>query len=80
MKNGAMNAYFGEVLPIKANACSKNRHLTQVEPMLDELAKLENGFGKPDTLLADSGYFQSRQRKACGDCGMQPLIAPTPST
>jgi hypothetical protein len=29
MKNGAMNAYFGEVLPIKANACSKKSTFDQ---------------------------------------------------
>jgi hypothetical protein len=28
MKNGEINAYFGQILPIKANGYSKNWHLT----------------------------------------------------
>ena len=47
----------------------------QVEPMLDELAKLPPELGKPDTLLADNGYFSQSNVKACEDHSITPLIA-----
>ena len=43
--------------------------------MLDELAKLPPALGKPDTLLADNGYFSQNNVKACEDRSITPLIA-----
>jgi len=44
-------------------------------PVLDELAKRESGFGKPDTLLADNGYFSQGNVKTYDDRRIKPLIA-----
>ena len=43
--------------------------------MLEALSKLENQFGKADTLLADNGYFSQNNVKACAEYGITPLIA-----
>ena len=43
--------------------------------MLEALNKLENRFGKADTLLADDGYFSQNNVKACAEHGITPLIA-----
>lgn len=46
----------------------------QVEPMLDELDKLPPELGKPDTLLADNGYFSQGNVKAYDDQCITPLF------
>jgi len=48
----------------------------QVEPMLEQLARLPEALGKPGTLLADSGYFSEANVDACAEAGIAPLIAP----
>ena len=47
----------------------------QLEPMLDELNDLPDEIGKPDTLLADNGYFSAANVAACAAAGIEPLIA-----
>ncbi len=47
----------------------------QLEPMLDELAALPEEIGKPDTLLADNGYFSEANVAACEAAGIAPMIA-----
>ena len=47
----------------------------QLEPMLDELNHLPDEIGKPDTLLADNGYFSAANVAACAAAGIEPLIA-----
>jgi len=47
----------------------------QVEPMLSELKALQDRFGKPDTLLADNGYFSNTNIQACVKQKITPLIA-----
>ena len=47
----------------------------QVEPMLDELKALQDNFGKPETLLADNGYFSKDNVQACMKQKITPLIA-----
>jgi transposase len=79
---GFVQAYNGQaavdvesMLIVAATLTQKTNDKQQVEPMLEELAKRENGFGKPNTLLADNGYFSQNNVKACVDCGITPLIA-----
>ncbi len=48
----------------------------QLAPMLDRIAGLPDDFGRPDTLLADAGYFSAANVEACAKAGIDPLIAP----
>jgi transposase len=47
----------------------------QVEPMLSELKALQDNLGKPETLLADNGYFSNNNIQACVKQKITPLIA-----
>jgi transposase len=47
----------------------------QLEPMLQELQKLPAGFGKAETLLADTGFFSLNNLEACERAKLVPLIA-----
>jgi len=47
----------------------------QVEPMLSELKAVQDKLGKPETLLADNGYFSKDNIQACVDHKITPLIA-----
>jgi hypothetical protein len=43
--------------------------------MLGKLAGLPETLGRPDTLLADTGYFSAANVTACQAAGIDPLIA-----
>ena len=47
----------------------------QLEPMLGKLTGLPDAVGKPDTLLADNGYFSEANVAACEAAGIEPMIA-----
>src|SRR5271169_3557670 len=47
----------------------------QIEPMLGKIGALPNQLGKPETLLADSGYFSAANVTACEAANIAPLIA-----
>jgi transposase len=47
----------------------------QVEPMLAEIEKLPEAWGKPEALLADTGYFSAGNVHACCEQQIEPLIA-----
>jgi transposase len=47
----------------------------QVEPMLKALNALPDSLGKPETLLADNGYFSKDNSQACVDQKLTALIA-----
>jgi len=47
----------------------------QVEPMVSELKGLQDNLGKPETLLADNGYFSNHNIQACVKQKIAPLIA-----
>jgi len=47
----------------------------QLQPMLDKLEALPENLGKPETLLADNGYFSAANVEACQKAGVTPLIA-----
>jgi transposase len=47
----------------------------ELEPMLDELAKLPQAFCPVSHLLADAGYFSENNVRACVKAGVEPYIA-----
>ena len=47
----------------------------QVEPMLGKIDALPEELGRPETLLADNGYFSEANVTACVAAGIAPLIA-----
>lgn len=47
----------------------------RVVPMLEQLAVLSQSMGKVDQLLADSGFYSSKNVVACEEAGIEALIA-----
>jgi transposase len=47
----------------------------QIEPALERLAQLPETLGKPDHLLADTGYFSKDNVRCCEEARITPLIA-----
>ena len=47
----------------------------QLEPMVEKLKALPQELGKPETLLADNGYFSAANVTACEAGNIAPLIA-----
>ena len=47
----------------------------QLEPALARLQRVEAALGKPEALLADSGYFSRANVEACETAGITPYIA-----
>jgi transposase len=79
---GFVQAYNGQaavdvdsMLIVAATLTQHTNDKQQVEPMLDELAKLPPALGKPGTLLADNGYFSQGNVKTCAARSITPLIA-----
>ena len=62
------------MLIIATDLTTETNDKQRVEPMLEALNKLENRFGKADTLLADNGYFSQNNVKACAEHGITPII------
>ena len=48
----------------------------QIKPALKKLTQLPEALGRPETLLADSGYFSEANVEACVEATISPLIAP----
>ena len=66
----------GSLLVVAADVVQAPNDKRQLSPMLDKLAALPEDLGKPETLLADNGYFSAANVTACGAAGIAPLIAP----
>ena len=47
----------------------------EIEPALNELAKVEAELGKPDVLVADAGYHSKENVERCVEQGIEPYIA-----
>ena len=47
----------------------------QIAPMLEKVAALPEQLGRPETLLADNGYFSEANVMACTAANIVPLIA-----
>ena len=65
----------GSLLVVAADVVQAPNDKQQLEPMLHELAALPAEIGKPDTLLADNGYFSEENVTACEAAGIEPMIA-----
>ena len=48
----------------------------QIAPILDSIAALPEDLGRPETLLADNGYFSEANVPLCAAANIEPLIAP----
>src|SRR6516162_3122032 len=47
----------------------------QIAPMLEKVDALPQQLGRPETLLADNGYFSEANVMACAAANIEPLIA-----
>jgi hypothetical protein len=47
----------------------------QIAPMLEKVDALPEQLGRPETLLADNGYFSEANVMACTAANIEPLIA-----
>ena len=65
----------GSLLVVAADVVQATNDKQQLVPMLGKLAVLPADLGKPETLLADTGYFSAANVQACGVAGIEPLIA-----
>ncbi|CAA7627646.1 transposase [Candidatus Terasakiella magnetica] len=65
----------GSLLVVAAKVVQAPNDKQQIEPMLAELNALPEDIGKPDTLLADNGYFSEANAAACEAAGIEPMIA-----
>jgi len=63
------------MLVIATTLTQQTNDKQQVKPMLSELKALQDSLGKPETLLADNGYFSNNNIQACVDQKIAPLIA-----
>ena len=65
----------GSLLVIATDVVQAPNDKRQLEPMLARIATLSADLGKPETLLADTGYFSAGNVAACEAAGIEPLIA-----
>ena len=65
----------GSLLVVAVDVTQAPNDKQQVEPMLDKLGALPGAFGKPENLLADTGYHSAGNVAACEKAGIAPLIA-----
>jgi hypothetical protein len=66
----------GSVLVVAAGVVQAPNDKQQLEAMLGRIGALPEALGRPDALLADSGYFSAANVAACAAAGIEPLIAP----
>jgi transposase len=66
----------GSLLVVAANVVQAPNDKQQLEAMLGRIDALPEDLGKPETLLADTGYFSAANVTACATAGIAPLIAP----
>jgi transposase len=65
----------GSLLVVGTDVVQAANDKEQVVPTLAKLAVLPEALGRPERLLADSGYFSAANVEACVDCAIEPLIA-----
>lgn len=65
----------GSMLVVTADVVQAANDKQQIVPALEQLARLPEALGTPETLLADSGYFSAANVEACTRLGIAPLIA-----
>jgi transposase len=64
------------LLVVAAQVVQAPNDKQQIEPMLTKIGTLPENLGKPDTLLADSGYFSEANVALCVAAQIVPMIAP----
>ncbi len=65
----------GSLLVVANDVVQAANDKEQIAPMLDKLDRLAAALGKPETMLADSGYFSNANVTACAAAEIAPLIA-----
>jgi len=65
----------GSLLVVASAVSQAPNDKQQLEPMLDKIEALADELGKPENLLADTGYFSAANVAACEKAGIEPLIA-----
>jgi len=63
------------LLVVSTNVVQAANDKQQLAPMVQQLKTLPEEIGKPETLLADNGYFSAANVTACEAAGIVPLIA-----
>jgi hypothetical protein len=66
----------GSLLVVAAQVVQAPNDKQQIEPMLERIEALPADLGKPDTLLADNGYFSEANVALCAAAQIEPMIAP----
>jgi transposase len=65
----------GSLLVLAAPVVQAPNDKQQIEPMLERIGALPEDLGKPETLLADNGYFSDANVTLCAAANIEPLIA-----
>jgi transposase len=65
----------GSLLVVAAQVVQAPNDKQQIEPMLKRIEALPADLGKPDTLLADTGYFSETNVALCAAAQIDPMIA-----
>jgi len=65
----------GSPLVVASDVSQAPNDKQQVETMLDKIETLADALGKPECLLADTGYFSAANVAACANANIEPLIA-----
>jgi transposase len=63
------------LLVIAAEVVQAPNDKQQIAPMLEKIAALPEPLGRPQTLLADNGYFSAANVLACAAADITPMIA-----
>jgi hypothetical protein len=66
----------GSLLVVTADVVQAANDKQQIAPTLEQLDQVAAALGKPEILLADSGYFSEANVEACAAAKIAPLIAP----
>src|SRR5436190_3017160 len=65
----------GSRLVIATDVVQAPNDKQQIAPMLEKVDALPEQLGRPETLLADNGYFSEANVMACAAANIEPLIA-----
>ena len=63
------------LLVVAAQVAQAPNDKQQIEPMLERLEALTEALGKPETMLADTGYFSEANVEFCAAAQIEPMIA-----
>src|ERR1700732_1798915 len=73
--NGQAVVATESLLVIAAAVVQAPNDKQQIAPMLEKIEALPEQLGRPDTLLADNGYFSEANEGRCAGANVAPLIA-----